>query len=117
MESHVFCTVFFFFQQLLFSNLGIDKLQINTDSQFMIKCVTEWMPKWQKNGWKLSTGGDVKNRVQLVDLHNAMDKLNVQVRWVLKTILFLFLFAYSVNPFYNPTIWNSPCLISVTTLM
>ena len=88
----MFCACAFSTTKLpvLFSNLGIDKLQINTDSQFMIKCVTEWMPRWQKNGWKLSAGGDVKNRVQLVDLHNAMDKLNVEVRWVLKTILLLY---------------------------
>ena len=68
--------------QVFFLNLGISKLQVNTDSQFLIKCVTEWMPKWRKNGWKLSTGGDVKNREQLTDLHEAMEESKVQVKWV-----------------------------------
>ena len=61
---------------------GIAKLQINTDSQFLIKCITQWLPKWQKNGWKVSDGGDVKNKVQLVDLHQAM-KANIDIKWVL----------------------------------
>lgn len=47
----------------------------------MIKCVTEWMPKWKKNGWRLSTGGEVKNKEQLVELDKAM-KEGVQVKWV-----------------------------------
>ena len=57
-------------------------MQINTDSQFLIKCITQWLPKWQKNGWKVSDGGDVKNKVQLVDLHQAM-KANIDIKWVL----------------------------------
>ncbi len=61
--------------------LGISKLQINTDSQFLIKCITQWMPKWQKNGWKLSTGGDVKNKEQLEDLHKMLKK-NINIKWV-----------------------------------
>ncbi|XP_032796784.2 ribonuclease H1 isoform X1 [Daphnia magna] len=59
---------------------GIQKLQINTDSQFLIKCITQWMPKWQKNGWKISTGGDVKNKEQLEELHRAL-KNNVEIKW------------------------------------
>ena len=59
-------------------------MQINTDSQFLIKCITQWMPKWQKNGWKLSTGGDVKNREQLEDLHNALKK-KIDIKWVCAT--------------------------------
>lgn len=61
---------------------GIDKLQINTDSQFLISCVKEWMPRWRTNGWKLSSGGDVKNREQLVDLQDALESTRVQVNWV-----------------------------------
>lgn len=60
-------------------------MQINTDSQFLIKCITQWMPKWQKNGWKISTGGDVKNKEQLEELHRAL-KNNVEIKWVFKHI-------------------------------
>ncbi|XP_046455643.1 ribonuclease H1-like isoform X3 [Daphnia pulex] len=61
-------------------NCGISKLQINTDSQFLIKCITQWMPKWQKNGWKLSTGGDVKNKEQLEELHEMLKK-SINIKW------------------------------------
>lgn len=47
----------------------------------MIKCITEWMPKWKKNGWRLSTGGEVKNKDQLVELDGAI-KEGVDVKWV-----------------------------------
>jgi len=59
---------------------GIPKLQINTDSQFLIRCVTEWAPKWRKNDWKLSSGGDVKNKVQLQNLHSVYD--GIDIKWV-----------------------------------
>lgn len=69
--------------------LGISKLQINTDSQFLIKCITQWMPKWQKNGWKLSTGGDVKNKEQLEELHEMLKK-SINIKWVCKKMNFNF---------------------------
>ena len=75
---------------LLLIFTGISKLQINTDSQFLIKCITQWLPKWQKNGWKISDGGDVKNKVQLIDLHQVM-KANIEIKWV---ILLIFYFEF-----------------------
>ena len=73
---------------LLLIFTGISKLQINTDSQFLIKCITQWLPKWQKNGWKISDGGDVKNKVQLIDLHQVM-KANIEIKWVILLIFYL----------------------------
>ncbi|KAF1926626.1 RnaseH-domain-containing protein [Didymella exigua CBS 183.55] len=35
---------------------------IVTDSYYAIRCITEWSPKWLKNGWKNSVGKDVENR-------------------------------------------------------
>ncbi|KAJ4362092.1 hypothetical protein N0V95_001548 [Ascochyta clinopodiicola] len=35
---------------------------ICTDSYYSIRCITEWSPKWLKNGWKSSSGKDVENR-------------------------------------------------------
>lgn len=35
---------------------------ICTDSYYAIRCITEWSPKWLRNGWKSSTGKDVENR-------------------------------------------------------
>lgn len=58
---------------------GVPKLQINTDSQFLIRCVTEWLPKWRRNNWKLSSGGDVKNKLQLQSLHSV--NCDIDVKW------------------------------------
>ena len=42
--------------------------------------VTEWVDKWQSNGWKTAIGEDVKNKddiQQLADLSSQLD-----VKWV-----------------------------------
>jgi ribonuclease HI len=40
---------------------GFDRLVIGTDSEYVIKGVSQWALKWKKNGWKTSTGVPVKN--------------------------------------------------------
>lgn len=42
-------------------------MRINTDSEYTIKCLTEWGDKWVKNGWKTSSGQPVSN-VDLIRL-------------------------------------------------
>jgi ribonuclease HI len=37
-------------------------VEIRTDSKYTISCVTTWFQKWEKNGWKGSTGKDVENQ-------------------------------------------------------
>lgn len=59
---------------------GIRKLDIHTDSQFMINCITSWINKWKRNNWVLSSGGPVKNKDELITLDNAIKKMEV-VRW------------------------------------
>lgn len=36
-------------------------VQILTDSRYSIDCVTQWAERWEKNGWKTTTG-DVKHK-------------------------------------------------------
>lgn len=60
---------------------GIDKLKINTDSEFLIKCANDWMPKWKNNGWKTSNGKPVVNKQELVEMEKALDPLDVS--WVI----------------------------------
>jgi ribonuclease HI len=35
---------------------------IHTDSNYSIKCLTEWFQKWEKQNWKSSSGKDVENK-------------------------------------------------------
>jgi len=59
---------------------GIDKLNIKTDSQFTINCITKWVNGWIKNNWKLKSGELVKNKDDLEKLI-AVSK-NVLIKWV-----------------------------------
>ncbi|KAF1844503.1 ribonuclease H-like protein [Cucurbitaria berberidis CBS 394.84] len=44
-------------------HIAIDReARIVTDSNYSIKCLTEWFPKWVERGWKNSSGKDVENR-------------------------------------------------------
>src|SRR5258706_8318755 len=42
---------------------------IYTDSQYVIKCLTEWIPSWIKNNWKRANGQPIKNLRLLQDLY------------------------------------------------
>ncbi|KAL0112782.1 hypothetical protein PUN28_012211 [Cardiocondyla obscurior] len=59
---------------------GIDKLKINTDSQFLISCATQWMPNWKRNGWVTSEAKPVINKTELLEMEEALKPLNVT--WV-----------------------------------
>lgn len=37
-------------------------MQIVTDSQYCINCVTKWYIGWEKNGWKNAKNQDVENQ-------------------------------------------------------
>ncbi|XP_076441445.1 ribonuclease H1-like [Babylonia areolata] len=57
---------------------GVQNLILHTDSQFLISGITTWIKKWKKNGWKLSTGGDVINREDFENLDKAISGINVK---------------------------------------
>ena len=37
-------------------------VQIYSDSQYSINCVTQWAASWKKKGWRTATGEEVKNQ-------------------------------------------------------
>lgn len=41
---------------------GDEDVQIISDSQYSINCVTKWAANWEKNDWVTSNGESVKNR-------------------------------------------------------
>jgi len=57
---------------------GLDKIEIRTDSSFLIKSVTEWAPGWIKRNWKLKTGGDVVNKDDFKELLEKQKGLNIK---------------------------------------
>jgi ribonuclease HI len=47
-----------------------------TDSEYLIKGITQWMKGWKKKGWKTAAGKDVLNK----DLWETLDVLDRQVQ-------------------------------------
>lgn len=44
-------------------HVPIDReILVVTDSNYSIKCLTEWFPRWEQKGWKNSQGKPVENR-------------------------------------------------------
>ncbi|CAG0925863.1 unnamed protein product [Notodromas monacha] len=58
---------------------GCDKLEVKIDSHFTINCVEKWIQKWKLNGWKTTTGENVKNREELELLDSVS---TIPVRYV-----------------------------------
>lgn len=60
---------------------GIQKLCINTDSQFLMMSVASWMPAWKERGWKLKDGKPVKNKEDFMELEKQMDSKQIHIKW------------------------------------
>jgi len=45
------------------------QVRVHTDSQYVQKGISEWLPGWKRKNWKASTGKPVKNQ----DLWQALD--------------------------------------------
>ncbi|GAB1866766.1 Ribonuclease H1 [Camponotus japonicus] len=56
---------------------GIKKLKINTDSKFLISCITQWMPGWKKRGWKTIENKPVINKKELLEMEKELESLTV----------------------------------------
>jgi ribonuclease HI len=56
--------------------------KLHTDSQYLRDGITQWLPRWKKNGWRTADKKPVKN----VDLWQRLDEAlahhNVEFVWV-----------------------------------
>jgi ribonuclease HI len=57
-------------------------IEITTDSQYVKRGVTEWMPRWKRNGWLTASRQPVKNRDLWERLDNALGAHKVHWHWV-----------------------------------
>lgn len=66
------------------SHPGDEPLMIESDSQYAIKCASEWLPGWKRKGWKTAGGSPVKNLdlVQSIDQAITARTGPVRFRWV-----------------------------------
>lgn len=58
------------------------KVVVFTDSQYLKKGITEWLPKWQQNNWMTSDKRPVKNRDLWEKLIVICSKHCVDWKWV-----------------------------------
>lgn len=61
---------------------NIERLCINTDSMFLINSACKWMTAWKAKGWKLSSGGDVRNRIDFEALDAIITRSDMTIKWV-----------------------------------
>jgi ribonuclease HI len=55
---------------------------IFTDSTYVKNGITEWIKKWEKNGWKSSNKKPVKNKDLWIKLNNLCQKNKIIWKWV-----------------------------------
>ena len=55
---------------------------IHTDSRYVMDGLTQWMPRWKKNGWKTADKKPVKNDDLWRELDLQCARHELQWRWV-----------------------------------
>ena len=55
---------------------------LTTDSQYVLKGVTEWIAGWKRNGWKTAAKQPVKNADLWQRLDEQTQRHRVEWRWV-----------------------------------
>ena len=62
-------------------DMNIKKLNIKTDSKFVIDCMNVWIHGWKKNNWRKKSKEPVINREDLERLDAEINSGDVQVKW------------------------------------
>ncbi len=58
------------------------KVHLTTDSTYVKKGITEWLPNWKKRGWKTAARKPVKNVDLWQRLDEAVQRHDVHWHWV-----------------------------------
>ena len=58
------------------------QVELHTDSEYLRQGITEWLPKWQRNGWRTAGREPVKNRDLWERLDQALAGHQVAWHWV-----------------------------------
>lgn len=58
------------------------KIDLTTDSEYVRKGITEWVKKWQQNGWKTTAKKPVKNKELWELLVHESEKHDISWHWI-----------------------------------
>ncbi|CAG0923210.1 unnamed protein product [Notodromas monacha] len=61
---------------------GLQRLEIRSDSQYAINCVTAWLPTWKQSRWRTGSGSAVENQDEIRAIDEAHSLLHVRYVWV-----------------------------------
>ncbi len=61
---------------------NIEKIRIITDSQYVRKGLTEWLPIWKLNGFKTINGEPPKNIAKWLSFDKACNEKYIEFQWV-----------------------------------
>lgn len=57
-------------------------ITLTTDSQYLRKGITEWLPQWKRRGWKTAAKEPVKNQDLWERLEKAVASHRIQWDWI-----------------------------------
>lgn len=57
-------------------------VELTTDSEYLLKGITEWVPKWKRRAWTTFDGEPVKNRELWQDLEVEVARHQVSWIWI-----------------------------------
>jgi len=57
-------------------------VELHTDSKYVMNGVTDWMPRWKRNGWKTAAKKPVANQDLWQDLDAAIAPHDIEWHWV-----------------------------------
>lgn len=60
---------------------GSPQVQLFTDSEYVKKGITEWLPNWRARGWKRK-GGTLANQDLWMRLDKLTQKFQIEWKWV-----------------------------------
>ena len=66
---------------LKMTSLGAD-VTVTTDSQYLVKGMTEWIHGWKKRGWKKADGNPVLNMALWKELDQVVRDRHVSWKWI-----------------------------------
>lgn len=58
------------------------RVELNTDSKYVLQGITEWLPNWKKRGWKTASNKPVKNEDLWRRLDAARNQHTIEWKWV-----------------------------------
>ena len=58
------------------------EVTVYSDSQYMLKAMSDWLPGWVRNGWKNSQKKPVANADQWKEMLIELDRHKIITHWV-----------------------------------